>query len=180
MLKALHREMDRHVRSRPRYMVGDALDDWLADGLTGASARTVKLYEGTMAKALRAHLGSVRLTELTAGDVEMALTAVAVRASTRTVQISHNVLVRAIRHAERHDLVGRHVAALVKPPKGQRDGRQSKSLTLEQAVALMDAAKGTRLEAHVIVSLLAGLRTEEVRALQWDNVLAALPGSGGR
>jgi hypothetical protein len=60
----------------------------------------------------------VRLTELTAGDVEKALTAVAAGVSTRTVQISHNVLVRAIRHAERHDLVGRNVAALVKPPKG--------------------------------------------------------------
>ena len=33
-------------------------------------------------------------------------------ALTRTVQIAHNVLVRAIRHAERDDLVGRNVAAL--------------------------------------------------------------------
>jgi hypothetical protein len=67
--------------------------------------------------------------------------------STRTVQIAHNVLVRAIRQAERDDLVGRNVAALVKPPKGQLGGRPSKSLTLEQAVALMAAARGKRLEA---------------------------------
>jgi proline dehydrogenase len=60
--------------------------------------------------------------------------------STRTVQIGHNVLVRAIRQAERDDLVGRNVASLVKPPKGQGGGRPSKSLTLEQAVALMAAA----------------------------------------
>ena len=175
-LKALHREMDSHVRARPRYTVGDALDDWLADGLDGLSDRTVQLYKGTIAKALRAHLGSVRLTELTAGDVEKALSAVAAGASTRTVQISHNVLVRAIRHAERHDLVGRNVAALVKPPKGQRDGRRSKALTLEQAIALMEAANGTRMEAYVVVSLLAGLRTEEVRALRWDNVVAWVDG----
>jgi len=175
-LKALHREMESHVRSRPRYTVGEALDDWLADGLTNVSASTVKLYKGTIAKALREQLGSVRLTALTAGDVEKALTTVAADVSTRTVQISHNVLVRAIRHAERHDLVGRNVAALVKPPKGQRDGRRSKSLTLEQAVALMEAARGTRLEAYVVVSLLTGLRTEEVRAVQWDNVVAWVDG----
>jgi integrase len=54
--------------------------------------------------------------------------------------------------------------------KGQLAGRPSKSLTLEQAVALMDAAKGTRLEAYITFSLLAGLRTEEVRALRWDHV----------
>jgi len=43
--------------------------------------------------------------------------------------MAHNVLVRAIRHAERDDLMGRNVAALVKPPKGQLRGRPPKSLT---------------------------------------------------
>ena len=98
------------------------------------------------------------------------------RRSTRTVQIAHNVLVRAIRHAERDDLVGRNVAALVKPPKGQWGGRPSKSLTFEQAVALMSAAQGTRLEAYIVLSLLTGVRTEEARALQWDHVVAWVGG----
>jgi len=104
--------------------------------------------------------------------VQRALTALATRSSSRTVQIAHNVLVRAIRHAERDDLVGRNVAALVDAPKGQLDGRPSKSLTLEQAAALMAAAKGTALEAYVVVSLLSGVRTEEARALRWDHVVA--------
>ena len=104
------------------------------------------------------------------------LAAMASRLSTRTVQIAHNVLVRAIRQAERDDLVGRNVAALVKPPKGQGAGRPSKSLTLEQAVALMAAARGTRLEAYITLSLLTGLRTEEVRALRWDHVVAWVAG----
>jgi hypothetical protein len=56
------------------------------------------------------------------------------------VQIAHNVLVRAIRDAERDGLVGQNVAALVDAPKGQRAGW--KSLTLEQAVSPMAAAKG--------------------------------------
>jgi integrase len=82
------------------------------------------------------------------------------------------VLARAIGQAERDGLAACNVAALVKPPKGQRAGRPSKSLTLEQATALMDAAKGTRLEAYVTLSLMAGLRTEEARALRWDHVVA--------
>jgi hypothetical protein len=85
--------------------------------------------------------------------------------------MAHNVLVRAIRHAERDDLVGRNVAALVKAPKGQLGGLPSKSLTLEQAVALMAATRGTRLEAHIVLSLLSGLRTEEARALRRDHGL---------
>jgi hypothetical protein len=38
------------------------------------------------------------------------------------VQIARNVLVRAIRHAERDGLAARNVAALVKPPKGSGPG----------------------------------------------------------
>jgi hypothetical protein len=136
--------------------MSDALEDWLAHGVDGLSARTVTSYRGTIVKALREELGGVRLTELTASDVQRALTALASRSSTRTIQIAHNVLVRAIRHAERDDLVGRNVASLVDAPKGQQSGRPSKSLTLEQTVALMAAAKGTASEAYIVVSLLSG------------------------
>jgi integrase len=171
-LRHLHQEVESGLRPRRGYTVNDALDDWLVHGLDGVSARTVTLYKGTIVPALKDQLGTVRLMDLTAGDVQAALTAMAARLSTRTVQISHNVLVRAIRHAERDDLISRNVAALVKPPKGQRTGRPSKALSLEQAATLMEAAKGTRLEAYVTLSLLAGLRTEEARALRWDHVVA--------
>ncbi len=175
-LRDLHKQVAGGLRPRRRYTVGNALEDWLAHGLDGVSARTVTLYRDTIAKALRDELGSVRLTELTASDVQGALEAMAARLSTRALQIAHNVLVRAIRHAERDDLVGRNVAALVKSPKGQLGGRPSKSLTLEQAVSLMTAARGTRLEAYIVLSLLSGLRTEEARALHWDHVVAWVDG----
>jgi integrase len=175
-LRELHKELDVGLRPRRRYTVGDALEDWLEHGTDGLSARTLTLYRGTIVKALHEELGGVRLTELTAADVQRALASLASRLSTRTVQIAHNVLVRAVRHAERDDLVGRNVAALVDPPKGQQAGRPSKSLTLEQAVALMAAAKGTSLEAYIVVSLLSGVRTEEARALRWDHVVALVDG----
>ena len=171
-LRELHQEVESGLRSRRSYTVSDALDDWFAHGLDGVSTRTVTLYEYTIAPMLRDQLGTVKLRDLMASDVQSALSALASRTSTRTVQISRNVLVRAIRHAERDGLVARNVAALVKPPKGHRAGRPSKSLTLDQAIAVMDAAKGTRLEAYITLSLLTGLRTEEARALRWDHVVA--------
>src|SRR5579859_1380203 len=170
-LRDLRREIDRGVRPKPRYTVGDALEDWLANGLDGVSATTADLYRGTIAKALTEQLGAIKLAALTADDVDAALAAMATHVSTRTVQISRNVLVRAIRHAERRDLVGRNVADLVRAPRGQ-SGRPSNAMTLEQAVALLEAAKSTRLEAYIVVSLLAGLRTEELRALRWGHVVA--------
>ena len=94
--------------------MGDALDDWLAVGLDGLSPRTVSLYRDTIAEALREELAAVRLTELTAGDVQGALGVLAARLSSRTVQIAHNVLVRAMRQAERDDLARCHT--------GRREG----------------------------------------------------------
>ena len=92
------------------------------------------------------------------------------RYSTRSLQITRNCLERAIRHAESNDLVGRNVAALVKSPRG-RAGRASKSFTLDQAKALLTAAERTRWYAYIALSLLAGIRTEEARALRWDHVM---------
>jgi integrase len=115
-------------------------------------------------------IGARPLRDLSAGDVRSALGQLVTRYSTRSLQITRNSLERAIRHAEANDLVGRNVAALVKPPRG-RTGRPSKSFTLEQAKALLAAAECTRWHAYVALSLLVGIRTEEARALRWDHVV---------
>ena len=167
-LRNLRRDLDSGVRTSATYTVGDALDDWLANGLSGRSDRTRELYRDTV-EALREPLGEVKLRELTAGDVQETLDALAGRLSTRSLQITRLCLERAIRHAEVRDLVGRNVAALVKAPAG-RSGRPSKSLTLEQAQDLLRVAASARLYAYVVLSVTTGLRTEELRALRWNEV----------
>jgi hypothetical protein len=84
-------------------------------------------------------IGNRPLRELTADDVRTGLEALSDHLSTRYLQIAKTSLARAIRYAEAHDLVGRNVATLTDPPKGAV-GRPSRSLTLAQSVALLDAA----------------------------------------
>jgi integrase len=84
-LRDLRRDLDSGVRSSATYTVGDALDDWLANGLSGRSDRTRELYRDTV-KALRERLGEVKLRELTAGDVQETLDALAGRLSTRSLR----------------------------------------------------------------------------------------------
>jgi hypothetical protein len=95
--------------------------------------------------AVLAVIGRKRLRELTAADVHAALRSVAATHSTSTVAVAHNCLTRLIRYAEAGDLVRRNVSALVDTPKG-RPGRQSSSLTLDQAAALLD--KSPKLAAR--------------------------------
>ena len=93
----------------------------------------------------------------------------AARYSTAAVAMGHNALTRVIRHAEARDLVARNVATLVDTPKGQA-GRPSKSLTLEQASALLAAASDIRMHAYIALCLATGIRTEEARALRWEHI----------
>ena len=158
----------RGFRSSPTYTVQDAVDDWLTHGLQGRSAKTISTNREVL-PPLTALIGAAKLRELTAADVGSALAELATTRSTRTVQIAHDGLVRAIHHAEANDLVGRNVATLVATPKGL-EGRPSKSLTLPQAQALIKAAEAARLHAYIVLSLLTGCRTEEARALRWDHV----------
>jgi integrase len=176
-LKALHQEMDAGVKSSKTYTVREAVDNWLREGLDGTSERTRTLYEGLLGPLLEV-IGNRPLRVLSASDVRAALSRLTDRYSTRSLQITRNSLERAIRHAEGDDLVGRNVAALVNAPQG-RTARPSKSFTLEQAKALLAAAEGTRLYAYVVLSLLAGIRTEEARALRWDHVVTWVDDAAG-
>jgi integrase len=118
--------------------------------------------------------------------VRLALSTMATGYSSAAVTMGHLALKRAIRHAEANDLVSRNVATLVDSPRG-REGRPSKSLTLEQAVAVITAARSlpvlelrpglkdvrrpaALMYAYIVLSLLVGVRTEEARALRWQHM----------
>jgi hypothetical protein len=81
-------------------------------------------------------LGSVKLVELKVRDVDFALGKLAKRLSTRSVRLARMILIQAIRNAMVNDLVVRNVADLAAVPAG-RAGRPSRSLNLEQALAVL-------------------------------------------
>jgi integrase len=114
-------------------------------------------------------IGTVKLADLKVRDVGFALGKLAERLSTGSVRLARMILIQAIRNAMVNDLVVRNVADLAAVPTG-RPGRPSRSLDLEQALAVLDAAKGERLWPYVAVSMLGGIRTEEARALRWSEV----------
>ena len=180
-LKTLRSDIEAGVRAPASYTVQAAVDDWLAEGLSGRSERTLTLYRDAV-KPLTDRLGARQLRQLTAAEVRSALAGLSGELSTRSLQIARNCLVRAIRQAQADDIVARNVAALVKTPAG-REGRPSKALTAAQAQALVMAAAGVlrangmrkrrgpyRLHGYVVLLLTTGIRPEEARALRWDLV----------
>jgi integrase len=167
-LKTLRRELDAGIHSSPSYTMALCIEDWLSQGLTNLGPSTVANYQH-MADHVVSKLGAIKLRDLTARQVQTALVDLSGSMSTRSLRLVHQIIERAIRHAQAGDLVGRNVASLVAAPEG-KDGRPSRSLTLHQAVAVLEASEESPLHAYVVLSLLAGLRTEELRSVLWADV----------
>jgi integrase len=187
-LRDLHLQLDKGITPKPgytHYTLRQAAGDWLAHGLDGRSPKTIKKNQNVLEPILTV-IGARKLRDLTTADVRQALAAMAAGYSTAAVTMGHLALKRAIRHAEANDLISRNVAALADTPKG-REGRPSKSLTLDQALAVITAARtlpvmelrpglkdvrrpAALMHAYIVLSLLAGIRTEEARALHWAHV----------
>ena len=151
------------------YTVADAVRDWLAFGLSGRDGNTVTKCTILANTHIIPALGARKLRDLSADDVDRWLADKAQVLSTRTLREVRSVLKRAITRAQARDKVKRNVVLLCDIPQG-RTGRPSKSLTLAQAEALLAAAEGTSLHAYIVVSLLTGARTEELRPLTWSHV----------
>jgi integrase len=64
--------------------------------------------------------------------------------------------------------VARNVARLATTPAGPK--RDSRSLSVDQARALLEAASGNRLHAAYVLMVMVGLRPSETLGLPWDNV----------
>lgn len=168
-LRALKADVTAGAKPAPsNHTVRAAAEDWLAHGLPGRSAKTVRKNKDVL-EPLLAAIGTTRLKELTSADVDTALAHMASSYSTAAVAMGHLALKRAIRRAQARRYVTINAAEFADTPKGQ-PGRPSKSLTLDQSAALLKGSHGTRIGAYIALSLGTGIRTEEARALRWDAV----------
>ena len=176
-------ELDAGLATSRSYKVERAARDWLEHGLPGRSGRTRQIYRDALAPLL-GKIGHKTLRDLTAEEVEAGLNSLTGELSSRSLQIAHNCLRRTIRYAEAKGKVGRNVAALIDTPNGTA-GRRRRAFSLPQAAALILASRelpvlelhaglkdprrpASLMHAYITVSLMAGVRPEEARAIGWE------------
>ncbi len=141
-LRTKRTELAAGIRTPASYTVEQCLEDWL-ETLSTQAESTLTGYR-IMVTHLVELTGTIKLVELKVRDVDFALGKLAKRFSTRSVRLARMTLIQAIRNAMVNDLVVRNVADLAAGPTGM-PGRPSRSLNLEQARAVLDAAKGERV-----------------------------------
>jgi integrase len=169
-LKEIQRELDDGLPVTPHaYKVKEAVNAFLKYGLRRRSTETVKNYTYLADGHIIPGLGERNLRELSAEEVDDWLEELSLTLSTRTLRLVHSILNRSVRMAQKRDKVKRNVVQLCEVPDGQ-GGRPSKSLTFDQVEAVLKASENTPMYAYIVLSLLIGARTEELRALTWDHV----------
>ena len=167
--------LDEGVNSPARYTVADCVAEFLRDQTADLAPTTRDNYTRLARTHITLYLGRYLLAELRVADVLARLRGRKPHLSSRTLRLMLNLLERAIRYAQVEEMLARNVAELARLDqrgklKGDKPGRPSKSMTLEQAVAVLKAAEGTRWYAYLVLSIVTGARTEEIRALAWEQI----------
>ena len=120
-------------------------------------------------QVVRGHAGEGRLAELTTPEVDRWLMERSKNLGSDMLRRIHSCLNRSVKRAVARDLVARNVVSLATVPPG-RGGRASKSLTTSQVDQILAQVPPGRMRAYIVLSLLTGARTEELRALSWEHV----------
>lgn len=130
-------------------------------------------YRFVYSKHLVPRLGHVRLSKLTAPDVNRRMAEMKEEGlAISTIRRTRSILVQALDEAVRWGVVPRNVARDTKGPRSPKSAPADagRSLTEEQARALLKAAKEHRLGLVYVLMLSLGLRKGEALGLQWRDV----------
>lgn len=170
-LRQLTSEIDAGVTIEPqRTTVGEYLGRWLKDAAQPRlKLTTYQNYFGVVKNHLKPRIGGIALAKLTILHVQSLYADMArCDKSAETIRLAHAVLRRALRQAVNWRLVPYNVCAEVERPRIVKT--EIVPLDTEQAIALLKAAEGIRLEAIFTVAVATGMRLGELFGLHWPDV----------
>lgn len=149
--------------------VGRFLEEWLQTTQPSVRPTTWLRYKQLICLHAIPALGTLQLTRLEPRQVQkLYADLLAQGQAPASVRQLHAVLRRAFNQAVKWGTVARNVIALATPPRVAR--HEIQPLTAAQARALLEAARGERLEALYVMALSSGMRLGELLGLRWSDV----------
>ena len=172
LLAELRRQRDAGLSiDAGRTTVADYLSGWLDSraALGKVRERTLEGYRQHVRDHLTPALGRVTLAALSRGHVQRMIDRLAASGlSPSTVQRIRATLRAALTDAERKGAIDRNPARLVDLPKVRR--KPPEAMEPATAAAILEAVKGHRLEALIVVAMFTGCRQGELLGLPWKAV----------
>lgn len=147
--------------------LSEYLEWWLTTVKRNLEPSSKRAY-ATRARWATAHIGTVKLSRLSADDVEHLLAELEHQGlSPWSRSKVRSLLSSALRYAERTGRVERNVAALVDGPRCEH---RIDPLSADEARAVLSAASDHPYGLAAVLGLRLGLRIGEIAALRWENV----------
>ena len=161
---------------RSTLTVGEYLTQWLTHAKANVAPQTYRRYRQIVEGDLVPDLGRIRLTDLSALQVQGFLARSLGRKcknrertlSPQTVLHYHRLLRRALHQAVRWQLLAKNPCDLVDPPRAQHV--EMTALGEKQLVSLLTAIRHSRLYAPTLLAATSGLRRGEILGLRWSEV----------
>jgi integrase len=151
----------------------DLVAAWKLEAKAGSgkkSTNTVDNARWAVDKWIVPTLGSKRLSDLSPEDVERLLDKMAAAGrSHRTIVRVKSYLGQALAVAQSRRKVSWNVARVAEMPETS-EPTERRSLTPDEAKAVLAVAEGHRLEALFVAAMMLGLRPGELTGLCWDDV----------
>ena len=151
-----------------RITVKAFLTDWLKTAKTTLRPRTHLRYEQLIRVHVIPVIGSVALSRLTPAQVQSLYTRALTTLAPATTRQIHAILHRAFRQGVQWGQLVRNPTDALVAPRVER--HEMKYYDTAQAMALLDAARGDRLEALYALAVTAGLRQGELLGLRWSDI----------
>ena len=163
------RQVAEIIFHREHPTVAEYCEKWLLMQSAKVSPATLKGYASNMKNYIIKPLGDMYMEEVTADDIRLALVPVSKKSA--SVYKSVNILYKSIFAAAKESKVIQDNPTIYLSGKnGGVPQKEKTPLTDDQVDRLLDAIRGLPPYVFVMLGLYAGLRREEILALQWDSV----------
>ena len=161
-------ENDEFTRRSPT--VKEYCEKWLLMQSANVRATTLIDYTSKVNRHIIAPLGHMRMAEVTADDIKLALVPVSKKSA--SVFKSVNILYKCIfNSAEDSKIITYNPTRFLSSKGGGVPQKDREALSDEQVVLLLDTIRGLPPYVFVMLGLYAGLRREEILALKWECVV---------
>ena len=161
-------QIDNATFHRKSPTVTEYCEKWLLMQSVHIRATTLTDYTSKVRRHIIKELGQKRMADVTLDDIQLALVPVSQKSA--SVYKSVVILYKSIFRAAKESHVIDENPTIYLDSKGGVPQEERQALTDEQAERLLDAIRGLPPYVFVMIGLYAGLRREEILALQWDSV----------
>ena len=161
-------QIDNATFHRKSPTVAEYCEKWLLMQSVHIRATTLTDYTSKIQRHIIKELGQKRMADVTLDDIQLALVPVSQKSA--SVYKSVVILYKSIFRAAKESHVIDENPTIYLDSKGGVPQEERQALTDEQAERLLDAIRGLPPYVFVMIGLYAGLRREEILALQWDSV----------